>query len=178
MKMTNSSEIFFQWKMHTNKACRKKKARKNNKKFFLARRPSQLSSSLVWIPIFSSSLSPCSQHKHLIITTEKGMRKLLGSPYTLQRKAQVEWYGWMAVDCLGDDAQKSSRQHGAFTGFHCLAWAKQSRQTLAVFDKDQTPSTPILPKIHSNSPAWPSPSDPGCQRKGRDTALTFCTVTW
>lgn len=177
MKMTNSPEIFFQWKMHANKACRKKKARKNNWKFFLARRPRQLPSSSVWIPIFSSSLSPCSQHKYLIITMKKGTRKLLESPCTLQRKAQLEWYGWMAVDCLGDDAQKSRRQHGAFTGFHCLAWAKQSRQTLAVFDKDQTPSPPILPKIHSNSRAWPSPSDPVCHRKGQDAALTFCTVT-
>lgn len=94
-----------------------------------------------------------SQHKHRIITMEKGTRKLLESPLLLQRKAQLEWRGRMAVDCLGDDAQKSRRQCGAFKGFHCLARAKQSRQTLAVFDKDQTPSTPILPKIHNNSPA-------------------------
>lgn len=82
----------------------------------------------------------------------------------------------MAVDCIGDDAQKSRRQCGAFKGFHCVSGAKQSRQTLAVFDKDQTLSTPILPKIHNNSPAWPSPSDSGSQRKGQDTALTFYTV--
>lgn len=78
---------------------------------------------------------------------EKGTGKSAGKPLYIVKEAQLEWQGWTPVDCLGDDAQKSSRWYGAFIGFHCLARSKQSRQTLAVFDKGhQHPPPPSFPK--------------------------------